>query len=292
VAEVLAENTPHTAEDVHNHGIAQDASGHHIPPPLPDVVAAATQHMYDERLGSSGSDLRLGDHGDLLEQRRQKDRKRYSAMTPEARASYNAHRRELYHKQGEAARKRRRERERDRYHSLEGESKKSRNERRAKLERDRYNRLSKEELAGRNAKRRDRAKARKMQAKSAPVLTPAEEAAAISATATIPPPTHHIGVAREVKAEMFHNTGNDGGMPHLAEDNMVVDTVLDAPLPEATVDVGDHHAMADASALAAEVAEQVIAGTNLDGAMQGVAAAAPPPAVHDVMEEEGPTVQI
>mmetsp|Transcript_4249 Transcript_4249/g.8187 ORF Transcript_4249/g.8187 Transcript_4249/m.8187 type:complete len:571 (-) Transcript_4249:109-1821(-) len=292
VAEVLAEHTPHTAEDVHNHGIAQDVSGHHIPPPLPDVVAAATQHMYDERLGSPDSNLRLGDHGDLLEQRRQKDRKRYSAMTPEARASYNAHRRELYHKQGEAARKRRRERERDRYHSLEGESKKSRNERRAKLERDRYNRLSKDDLASRNSKRRDRAKTRKIQAKSVPVLTPAEEAAAISATATIPPPPHHIAVAREVKAEMFHNTGDDGGMPHLSEDNMVGDTVMDAPLPEATVDVGDHHAMADASALAAEVAEQVIAGTNLDGAMQGVAVAAPPPAVHDVMEEEGPTVQI
>ena len=82
-------------------------------------------------------------------------------MTPDARASYNAHRRDLYHKQGEAARKRRRERERDRYHSLEGEAKKLRNERRAKLERDRYNKLGKSELAERNARRRDRSKTRK-----------------------------------------------------------------------------------------------------------------------------------
>ena len=73
----------------------------------------------------------------------------------------NAHRRELYHKQGAAARKRCRERERERYYSLAGGSKKARNERRAKLERDRYNRLSKEELAIRNAKRRERAKQRK-----------------------------------------------------------------------------------------------------------------------------------
>ena len=106
--------------------------------------------------------VKIGDEdGDLLEARRVKDRKRYSAMTPDARASYNAHRRDLYHKQGEAARKRRRERERDRYHSLEGEAKKLRNERRAKLERDRYNKLGKSELAERNARRRDRSKTRK-----------------------------------------------------------------------------------------------------------------------------------
>lgn len=174
-------------------------------------------------------------------------------MTPEARASYNAHRRELYHKQGESARKRRRERERDRYHALEGEAKKMRNERRAKLERDRYNRLSKDELSIRNARRRERAKQRKLQAKAAPAAVPTEEAAAIAAT-TIPPP------------------------PQPAE--------AGEPLPEATVDVADAHAMADASALAAEVAEQVIAGTNLEGAMEAVNGAA------SVMAEDGPTVQI
>ena len=183
------------------------------------------------------------DDGDLLEARRVKDRKRYSAMTPEARASYNAHRRELYHKQGEAARKRRRERERDRYHSLEGESKKQRNERRAKLERDRYNKLSKEELAARNERRRERAKTRKSLTKTG----------GAGGTATI-----------TSTEEMATKTDM---LPNLPEYNM--DDVTDA-------------AMADASALAAEVAEQVIANTNLDASSSAVQA----------LMEEGPTVQI
>lgn len=101
----------------------------------------------------------------LLAARRMKDRRRYATMSPTQRAAYNAHRRELYHKQGETARQRRRERERQRYHSLEGEDRKTRNARRAKLERDRYQKLSKEELAERNRKRRERAKARKVNAK-------------------------------------------------------------------------------------------------------------------------------
>jgi len=58
--------------------------------------------------------------------------------------------------------------------------------------------------------------------------------------------------------------------------------------------------MADASALAAEVAEQVIAGTDLDGAMEAVAAGigaadsiAAAAASHEAMGEEmGPTIQI
>lgn len=101
----------------------------------------------------------------LLAARRMKDRRRYATMSPTQRAAYNAHRRELYHKQGETARQRRRERERQRYHSLEGEERKARNARRAKLERDRYQKLSKDELAERNRKRRERAKARKANAK-------------------------------------------------------------------------------------------------------------------------------
>lgn len=184
------------------------------------------------------------DDGDLLEARRVKDRKRYSAMTPEARASYNAHRRELYHKQGEEARKRRRERERDRYHSLEGESKKARNERRAKLERDRYNKLAKEELAARNARRRERAKARKSVTKTGAEGALEETTAAAEDVAT--------------KSEMLPNLPVYG-----------MDDVTDA-------------AMADASALAAEVAEQVIANTNLDASSSAVQA----------LMEEGPTVQI
>ncbi len=107
-----------------------------------------------------------GDQEDnLLAARRMKDRRRYATMSPTQRAAYNAHRRELYHKQGETARQRRRERERQRYHSLEGEDRKTRNARRAKLERDRYQKLSKDELAERNRNRRERAKARKLNAK-------------------------------------------------------------------------------------------------------------------------------
>lgn len=102
------------------------------------------------------------EHDDLLEQRRIKDRKRYAGMSETQREAYNAHRRELYHKQGDETRKRRRERERSRYHSLEGDAKKERNARRAKLERDRYNKLSKEELELRNARRRERSKQKKL----------------------------------------------------------------------------------------------------------------------------------
>ena len=52
-----------------------------------------------------------GDKEDnLLAARRMKDRRRYATMSPTQRAAYNAHRRELYHKQGETARQRRRER--------------------------------------------------------------------------------------------------------------------------------------------------------------------------------------
>ena len=60
---------------------------------------------------------------DALEARREKDRKRYSDMTPDARNArnaYNQHRRELYHRQGEAARTRLREREHE--HPRGGES--------------------------------------------------------------------------------------------------------------------------------------------------------------------------
>lgn len=261
----------------------------------------------------------MEDHGDLLQARREKDRKRYSSMSPQARASYNAHRRELYHKQGEAARKRRRERERERYHSLEGESKKDRNERRAKLERDRYNRLSKNDLASRNAKRRDRAKSRKGQhplKEAAPQASPPPMAVdmerrhppvyegggggrAVLAGAhmgeTIPPllgVDQHVGGAEipieggvvvvHVKAEMQVGGDYDGG--GVGEHH---EALAGAPLPEATVDdVADqhhhhHHHMADTSAaLAAEVAEQVIAGANLDGAMEAAAAAAKPPPPH------------
>ena len=293
VAEVLAEQPT-------------DVSGALAPPPLPDGTHYAPPpqyHSYHDsphavvaaaRALSPSSLLEDGEDGELLEARREKDRKRYSAMTPEARAAYNAHRRELYHKQGEAARKRRRERERDRYHSLEGESKKQRNERRAKLERDRYNRLSRDELGMRNSKRRDRAKNRKSVAKQQMVHPPSimhqgpvvvqESGVGVLVDphhATIPPP----------------QVGLDGGVPTLP--GMPHDPTMSVhgePLAEATIDMHeahhDHHhaaAMADASALAAEVAEQVIAGTGLDGAMEAAVAAG---ATMGGTGEEAHTVQI
>ena len=181
-------------------------------------------------------------------------------------------------KQGENAQKHRRAREWDHYHLLEGDSKKSRNARRAKLEHDRYNHLSKDELANRNSKRRDQAKVQKVIAKS--VLSPAEESSPIAMT--ILPPQ----VLGEIKMEVLEDDGGVG-LPHLPD---MGDDNLGAPLAEATVDVTDAHAMADASALAAEVAEQVIAGTNLEDAMEAVSGDAPNHGV--IEEEEVPTVQI
>ena len=113
------------------------------------------------------------------------------------------------------------------------------------------------------------------------VLSPAKESASIAMT--ILPPQ----VLREIKMEVPEDDGGVG-LPHLPD--MGDDNVLGVLLAEATVDVTDAHAMADASALAAEVAEQVIAGTNLEDAMEAVSGDAP---AHGVMEEEeGPTVQI
>jgi len=129
-------HTPSSEADAHHHGV-------------PSGSVSTTSSTDDQK-------------DSLLAARRLKDRRRYATMSPTQRAAYNAHRRELYHRQGEEARKRRRERERARYHSLEGDDKRTRNARRAQLERERYNKLSKEELAERNAKRRERAKMKKM----------------------------------------------------------------------------------------------------------------------------------
>lgn len=155
-----------------------------------------------------------------LEARRMKDRRRYATMSPTQRAAYNAHRRELYHKQGETARQRRRERERQRYHSLEGDDRKKRNARRAKLERDRYQKLSKEELAERNRKRRERAKLRKSQPKAAaataqpPVAQPLQMpvAAAVSTTEfpALPETSlDDIAVAVQVADQVIGNAMDD-----------------------------------------------------------------------------------
>lgn len=170
-----------------------------------------------------------GDHDNLLEQRRIKDRKRYAGMSDAQRAAYNAHRRELYHKQGEDARKRRRERERNRYHSLEGEQKKERNARRAKLERDRYNKLTKEELEARNARRRERAKNKKL-------------ATARMATVEVDQFVNSVGLGQE---SQMH-----GGLPEVAGAG---GGKMDLYQQEQ-----HHDNIADAVSVAAEVAEQAI----------------------------------
>ena len=97
-----------------------------------------------------------------------------------------------------------------------------------------------------------------------------------------------------IKNEIVMHHGEEVEVPTLPDNVMpevyaeTGDSVMDAPLPEATVDVSDSHHMADASALAAEVAEQVIAGSHLDGALEAAAAVS----AQSGMEEEGPTVQI
>lgn len=96
-------------------------------------------------------------HEELLASRREKDRIRYASMSTEQRHQYNEKRREQYHRQNEISRQKRRERERNRYHALDNETAKERNERRAKLERERYQKLAPEELEEKNRRRRERA---------------------------------------------------------------------------------------------------------------------------------------
>jgi hypothetical protein len=250
VAEAMGNDGHHPPVDDDGDDVAP---GVPLPPPLEEMYDSSKEEGREDMHGPDGS---MEEDPDLLEARRQKDRRRYSAMTPEARAAYNQHRRELYHRQGEAARKRRRERERERYHSLEGESKKQRNERRAKLERDRYNKLQKDALADRNARRRERARAKKGQGKAG-----GGGGGAVVSEAVALPPTAAEGGGVDVDLDY---------VPHLAD-------------PETTAP-GVDAAMADASALAAEVAERVIAGTGLDVAMEAADAVK--------MEEEGPTIQV
>jgi len=147
----------------------------------------------------------------ILAARRMKDRRRYATMSPTQRAAYNAHRRDLYHKQGETARHRRRERERQRYHSLEGEDQKARNARRAKLERDRYQKLSKDELADRNRRRRERAKSRKTNAKRTESTQQMPVTAAMETQVPTLPATglDMSAVAAEVAEQVIVNVMND-----------------------------------------------------------------------------------
>ena len=176
-------------------------------------------------------------------------------MTDSQRAAYNAHRRELYHKQGEAARKRRRERERSRYHSLEGEQKRDRNARRAKLERDRYNKLTKEELELRNARRRERAKQKKLAAANG------GNSSSIGS----------VGGGNS-KSEGYVTSG--GGGMHVST---VESGVGKMGYGEGQVRSDQHHqgmvsedAIADAVSAAAEVAERAIGSIMDDSAVTGV----------------------
>jgi hypothetical protein len=250
-----------------------DEDGVALPPTL-------SEEMYD----SSKEEREAGaeeEDPDLLEARRHKDRRRYSAMTPEARAAYNQHRRELYHRQGEAARKRRRERERERYHSLEGESKKLRNERRAKLERDRYNKLQKDALAERNARRRERARARKLQGKAGGG-GPVEGAGNAAGDAVVGVPHLPDMDDAVIAAAAVGDDIGSGGEP--ADSDVDVDVDVDVD-----IDIDVEAAIARA--------EQVIVGTDLDGAMEAVAAGdnaadSIVSVAHAVKEEDCPTIQI
>ncbi|KAK1739537.1 hypothetical protein QTG54_010080 [Skeletonema marinoi] len=174
-------------------------------PKLMDMDMDMDDDMYDP---DAPEDER---HDSLLAARRMKDRRRYATMSPTQRAAYNAHRRDLYHKQGETARHRRRERERQRYHSLEGEDQKARNARRAKLERDRYQKLSKDELGDRNRRRRERAKSRKTNAKRTE-STQQMPVTAVMETQVPTLPATGLGmsaVAAEVAEQVIVNVMND-----------------------------------------------------------------------------------
>ena len=209
------------------------ADNNNLPPPLPN---APVVHSDD-----ADHNYKLPSHLDpnVRQERRRVGRPttkvRHSpTMSDEARKEYNAHRRELYRKQGEASRKRRRERERERYHSLEGDEKKRRNEHRARLERERYQKLSKEDLAKRNDKRRERAKQRKLKQSK-------ERGLEVESVPTIPP-------AAAAATE---------------------ETTAVPSLPD--VGMNDHNNDVDASA---EVADQVIAGIEADGGVVAEEAAA------------------
>jgi len=205
------------------------------------------------------------EHDDLLEQRRIKDRKRYAGMSDSQRAAYNAHRRELYHKQGEAARKRRRERERNRYHSLEGDHKKERNARRAKLERDRYNKLSKEDLELRNARRRERAKQKK--------LLVAKQAALAAEGYMM---NREDSVTLEEEAHMhiptLTHTSSGVKMEHYHTDSMDLHAEQQLHEQEHHEDMITEDVIADAVSAAEEVAEQAI-GSIMDDNADVMAAA-------------------
>ena len=221
-AAAAAEALGASSEHHHHSSVVAVGNSGALPPLLPATHATAvtTTTANDTNVGEGefrddGSLQNPADidmDPDALEARRQKDRKRYSNMTPEARNAYNQHRRELYHRQGEAARTRRRERERERYHSLEGESRKARNDRRAKLERDRYNKLQKDALAERNARRRERAKARKIEAGKSADDNVGGAVGGIGvieggdiggdATAVVPPLLHDVGDIKIEPAEV------------------------------------------------------------------------------------------
>ena len=263
VASGAYDQDPHEQELHHHHDAYYSHHHHHDPTQM---------HLHHEDDMMSGSDEK--NHDTLLEQRRIKDRKRYAGMTEEQRAAYNAHRRQLYHKQGDMARKRRRERERSRYHSLEGDAKKDRNARRAKLERDRYNKLSKEELEMRNARRRERAKMKKV-INSKPSGAVADEATGLQFMDDGSHIMHIANLTDPAEAELklhheqyHHLDGMEAHHQHLDHLGVVSEDVI-----------------ADAVSAAAEVAEQAI-GAMMDENAEVVAAAM------DAEEESGDPLTI
>ena len=194
-----------------------------LPPPLPN--APIVHHSE-----SDDGDYKLPSDPDVRQERRRVGRPttkvRHSpTMSDEARKEYNSHRRVLYRKQGEATRKRRRERERERYHTVEGDEKKRRNEHRARLERERYQKLSKEDLEKRNEKRREKANKRKLkQAKgrgleveSVPSIPPPAAAKETTAVPSLPDvgmhdPNNDADASAEVADQVIAGIEADGGV--------------------------------------------------------------------------------
>ena len=202
----------------------------------PEVTAAAAAAAASLHLTQAGADLLLSSeiplsttetptgfsHAQHLANRRLRDRIRYASMSKDQRDTYNYRRREQYHRQTEVSRKKRRQRERERYHSLDPEAAKLRNERRALLERERYKKLTPQELATRNAKRRERAAALRRKKKMEKEQIEAETANVTAASSSVqaatklnvsPADVHHVGhidVTKSKEPKVSYNNVVEG----------------------------------------------------------------------------------
>lgn len=176
-------------------GVVSNTAGAVGVPMAPQDAAAAAgmlnsnSSITEAELAALDPSVKQTYHGRQLAIRRVKDRNRYWSMSADERNAKNAKRREKYKHQrvmekeaeqapdGEGAnpdlfqqiinrKKIRRDKERERYHALDEEAKKVRNQKRAARERERYHALTPDEKAERNRRRRERAaelRARKKQ---------------------------------------------------------------------------------------------------------------------------------